>query len=499
MTGLMPYIVLVVVAVVFFILCYLLFYRSSTDESPTNTYHHEYKDEVEERVSVPAVTTYEHSYTEPSDVDTVEVTAVTPEQEPIENTDVTMDEENTDFTNHTEDTVALGESEEVLEITRAMSSDVTQMIGTEGAEIVAPQGPSILEETRLFDVKEMEKHLEADELEAEVEATAGPWAQSAQEDKRVTLAMEPFMAAFGTVHSEAKGYVESITRSALTGLTITKLSEVQGLLRNMVIQEALLAMQKAYAITPTPWMKTAALEAFFDVVQSPKSSTQYLVAFDAFRILPHITLGHFQIMAVLLLLQYSRNSNNYGRIHFEHYVEKYIEPFISDLPHDASFYRQLEYLRCIQQEREQITLTQLLSNSYPFVFNYRGFTKEELLRVTDNRGVDPRFVVRSLNSNLYKLALVDESLASRFFRKARISNSAVQRDLLSLMKSKPTSFKGSEARQILDDISPVLADLATLYDTTPMSHISLTVLGLYLGRAHVKAIIGEEFDVSYWL
>ena len=28
--------------------------------------------------------------------------------------------------------------------------------------------------------------------------------------------------------------------------------------------------------------------------------------------------------------------------------------------------------------------------------------------------------------------------------------------------------------------------------------ISLTLLGLYLGRAHVKATIGEEFDLSHW-
>ena len=139
------------------------------------------------------------------------------------------------------------------------------------------------------------------------------------------------------------------------------------------------------------------------------------MAFDALRVLPHLTLGHFQVMALTLLLQYSRNSNNYGRIHFQHYVEKYIEPFISDLPYDQSFYRQLDYLRCTQQEREPVSLTQLLGNSYPFVFNYRGFTKEELFRATDGRGVDPRFVVRSLNSNLYKLAVVDESLAPRFF------------------------------------------------------------------------------------
>ena len=270
------------------------------------------------------------------------------------------------------------------------------------------------------------------------------------------------------------------------------------MLDNIVIQEALMSMQKAYAATNTEWMKSAALGAFLDVVQSPKSSTPYLVAFDALRILPHLTLGHFQVMALTLLLQYSRNSNNYGLIHFQHYVEKYIEPFISDLPQNHSFYRQLDYLRCTQEEREPITLAQVLSNSYPLVFNYRGFSKAELFRATDGRGVDPRYVVRSLNSNLYKLALVDESLAPRFFRQTRISDSMVQRDLLALMKSKPPAFRGQEARDIMDDISPVLWDWADVFDKTPMSKISLTLLGLYLGRAHVKATIGEEFDLSHW-
>ena len=33
------------------------------------------------------------------------------------------------------------------------------------------------------------------------------------------------------------------------------------------------------------------VRAFLDVVQSPKSSTPYLVAFDALRILPHFNTG----------------------------------------------------------------------------------------------------------------------------------------------------------------------------------------------------------------
>jgi len=380
-----------------------------------------------------------------------------------------------------EDTIAMGESVEVF-----------------GAdEVQTAEGPSVLDETRLFDASEIEEQLAAASLVDE-EVPTGQWAKAAHEDKCIELAIAPFVHSFGVLHGDTQYYVEDITRDALAALNITKLAEVNALLDNIVIQEALMSMQKAYAATNTEWMKSAALGAFLDVVQSPKSSTPYLVAFDALRILPHLTLGHFQVMALTLLLQYSRNSNNYGLIHFQHYVEKYIEPFISDLPQNHSFYRQLDYLRCTQEEREPITLAQVLSNSYPLVFNYRGFSKEELFRATDGRGVDPRYVVRSLNSNLYKLALVDESLAPRFFRQTRISDSMVQRDLLALMKSKPTAFRGQEARDIMDDISPVLLDLADVFDKTPMSKISLTLLGLYLGRAHVKATIGEEFDLSHW-
>ena len=398
--------------------------------------------------------------------------------------------------NSVEDTIAMGESAEAFEADEVDSMEATQMIG--GAEEVQiAEGPSVLDETRLFDASEIEAQLAEASL-AEEEVPHGQWAKVAHEDKCIELAIAPFVHSFGVLHGDTQYYVESITKDALAALNITKIAEVNALLENIVIQEALMSMQKAYAATNTEWMKSAALGAFLDVVQSPKSSTPYLVAFDALRVLPHLTLGHFQVMALTLLLQYSRNSNNYGLIHFQHYVEKYIEPFISDLPQNDSFYRQLDYLRCTQEEREPITLCQVLSNSYPFVFNYRGFSKEELFRATDGHGVDPRYVVRSLNSNLYKLALVDESLAPQFFRQTRISSSMVQRDLLALMKSKPTAFRGQEARDIMDDISPVLLDLADVFDRTPMSKISLTLLGLYLGRAHVKATIGEEFDLSHW-
>lgn len=315
----------------------------------------------------------------------------------------------------------------------------------------------------------------------------------------VDWAVHHFMQSFGMLGDSAKEGVRAITADALQRLGITGEAEVKVLLENIVVQEALMCMQKAYVATPTPWMYETAIEAFGDVVQQPKSSTLYLLAFDALRILPHLHLGHFQVMALALLLQYSRNSNNYSMDNLRHYVEKYIEPFVSDVPRDESMHRQLEYLHCSAQATDRVSLAAIFSNSYPLIFKYRGFTRDELSMALDGERLDERFIARSINSSMYKLTLVDEGLAQRFFRLAHISDGDIQQRLLALAKSKPTAFTGRESLEIMERISPVLVNLAEVYDTTPISKMTLTLLGLYLGRAHVKVTIGEEFDLSPWL
>lgn len=199
--------------------------------------------------------------------------------------------------NSVEDTIAMGESVEALEADEAEHIEATQMIGGVD-EIKTAEGPSVLDETRLFDASEIEAQLAAASM-VEEEVPTGQWAKAAHEDKCIELAIAPFVHAFGMLHGDTQHYVESITRDALAALNITKLAEVNALLDNIVIQEALMSMQKAYAATNTEWMKSAALGAFLDVVQSPKSSTPYLVAFDALRVLPHLTLGHFQVLSLI--------------------------------------------------------------------------------------------------------------------------------------------------------------------------------------------------------
>ena len=74
----------------------------------------------------------------------------------------------------------------------------------------------------------------------------------------------------------------------------------------------------------------------------------------------------------------------------------------------------------------------------------------------------------------------------------------MQDRLLRLAKKRPVNFAGEEALDIMEDISPILADMGDIWDS-PMLRIStLSLLGLYLAQGYVKEKIGEEFDLSRW-
>lgn len=524
MEALFPYIVLVIVIILFYILCHLLFFHDSKkQEKNTTPMHISTEHPVHSQIKDYGSTYYSH--VKPSQTDDVYDGPIVkgpivkePFKEPGVTTDVitgavverpvmemtvvqeSVTEEATPVTpspvaEASKEMTTRIRTDNVLDLAAPTEdeddNDMTRIM----EPVISPQEGSVLEETRVLSRQEMERLLQNEE---EAAPTLSPWSQEAEEQAMVDLAIAPLLHTLGVVSDTTREHASHITRQAMERLHIKKMGEMQLLLENIVVQEAIMCMQKAYITQPEPWMEEAALEIFFDVVQQPKSSTFYLVAFDALRILPHITLGHFQAMTLMLLLQYSRNTNNYKKSYFTHYVEKYVEPFISDLPKDVAYFRQLEYLRCTTTEKEAIPFASLLANSYPYVFNFRGFTIEELQLALGDIQLDPKWVVKSLNSDLKKLAMVDDTMAPRFFRQARISDANTQQRLLTLMESKPTAFAGTEARHIMEDISPVLSDVADLYDRGPMSTTSLTLLGLYLGRIHVKTVIHEDFDLRRW-
>lgn len=333
--------------------------------------------------------------------------------------------------------------------------------------------------------------------ELAIEETSLEESTGAETSNIVDKAVAQYVAAFGILNPKSETEAKYITEYIFSQLGAESEDEIATLLENIAVQEALLQAQKAYVTTPTEWLRDMLLDAFSDVVKRPQSSTWYLVAVDALKCLVNMQKGHLQALALALIVQYSKNSNNYSLENFQYYVEKYLEPLLSELPTREDMYQQLEYLRCTSSAGE-VRFEQILRNSYPLVFDYRGFTMEELEYVMQNAPVRTSITVPSLNSSLLKLSAVDEYMLPNLFQRAGITDQETQQALTGLAFSRAFDWDNTSFEDVLEHISPVLLDLCQTYNRIPLCRLNLTLLGLYLGRSMVKATIHEEFDISPW-
>ena len=458
-----PYVVVVGVVLLFLLCCYFLFRDGNSNKKHTKQQVPTYEEYYEERRR-----NFQNPY------------AVKEESE----TDDTIWEE-------------MNPSDYTMPLPAVDAADWNESQGIVSKELVRAVSEQPLEEaddaTRIMPKITEELVSEEQTLEEPVLEQSTTTETSAIVDKAVAQ----YVAASGILNPKSETAAKYITEYVFSQLDTESEEEVATLLENIAVQEALLQVQKAYVTTPAEWLRDILADAFRDVVKRPQSSTWYLVAVDALKCLVNMQKGHLQALALALIVQYSKNSNNYSLENFQHYVEKYLEPLLSELPTREDMYQQLDYLRCTSSAGE-VRFEQILRNSYPLVFDYRGFTMEELEYVMQNAPVRTSITVPSFNSNLLKLSAVDEYMLPNLFQRAGITDQDIQQALTGLAFSRAFDWDNSSFDDVLEHISPVLLDLCQTYNRIPLCRLNLTLLGLYLGRSMVKATIHEDFDISPW-
>lgn len=468
-----PYVVVVGVVLLFLLCCYFLFRDGKSNRKHTEQQAPNYDEYCEQRRR-----NFQNPY------------AVREEE---------VESDETEGTEDTDDTIwgEMNLGDYTMPLPAVDATDWNESQGIVSKELVRAVSEQPLEDaddaTRIM--PKITEELVADEPTADeiaTEETVVPELISI-----VDKAVAQYVAAFGILNPNSETAAKYITEYMFSQLGAESEEEIATLLENIAVQEALLQVQKAYVTNPTEWLRDMLVDAFCDVVKRPQSSTWYLVAVDALKCLVNMQKGHLQALALALIVQYSKNSNNYSLENFQHYVEKYLEPLLSELPTREDMYQQLEYLRCTSSA-EEVRFEQILRNSYPLVFDYRGFTLEELEYVMQNAPVRTSITVQSLNSNLLKLSAVDEYMLPSLFQRAGITDQDTQQTLTSLAFSRAFDWETTSFEDVLEHISPVLLDLCQTYNRIPLCRLNLTLLGLYLGRSMVKATIHEDFDISPW-
>jgi hypothetical protein len=307
-----------------------------------------------------------------------------------------------------------------------------------------------------------------------------------------------FLNQYSAVTRSVAQDARTVTHHLITHLDLGSEQEVTDTLNHIMVQEALQNAQRTYVMMPDDIVLGMVNDAFLDVAHGTRSETKTILAYDSLKAMPRMEMSHFRALALLLLFHYSRNTNNVDAESINAYTEKYVTPFISmPLPDEYSGYQQLEYLYCLSLENRDVTFGQVLRDSYPLIFSYRGCMKSELKSVLPDwpRGS----VVESLYNSYYKLAVVDDSMLSRFYDDYAIEGRETRQHLTALMHSRPVGYDRKEMKRLLEKINPDLARMQDIWDNSMLRKSSLTLMGMYIARIYIRESIGEDFDLSHWM
>lgn len=305
-----------------------------------------------------------------------------------------------------------------------------------------------------------------------------------------------FLNRYGAVSRTVEQDTRKVTHHLIAGLHMSD-KEAVDTLTHIMVQEALQNAQRTYVMMPTPRVMEMVTDAFSDVAHGSRGDTKTILAYDALKAMPRMEESGFHALSLLLIFHYSRNTDNYDADHLKRYTEKYITPFLDKLPDEYSGYQQLEYLHCLSLENKEIAFGQVLHDSYPLIFAFRGAMKSELASVC--QGWPEGTLVPSLYNSYYKPAAVDESMLNTMMDDMGINDMVVRSGIQALVESRPVAYDRKEMGYILSRISSDLSKVQNAWDTSMLRRSSLTLMGMYIAKICIRETIGEDFDLSHWM
>lgn len=305
-----------------------------------------------------------------------------------------------------------------------------------------------------------------------------------------------FLNRYGAVSRTVEEDTRRVTHHLIESLRMSG-REAVDTLSHIMVQEALQNAQRAYVMMPTDLVLEMTADAFADVAKGSRSETKTILAYDALKAMPRMEESEFHALALLLLFHYSRNTDNYDAAHLKSYSEKYVAPFLASLPDEYTGYQQLEYLHCISLENKDTAFGQVLHDSYPLIFAFRGCSKAELMSVC---GTWPEsLLAESLYNSYYKPAAVDETSLIALFDTMGLADETVRKEIMALAESRPVPYDRKQLAYILGQVSPHLEKMQDAWDTSLLRRSSLTLMGMYIAKICIREMIGEDFDLSHWM
>jgi hypothetical protein len=261
-------------------------------------------------------------------------------------------------------------------------------------------------------------------------------------------------------------------------------------------QYALFTVQKEYARNGDKDLGDLLVDLLVDRSKQDQRDILQIVLNESLSTAPKLTDTHLAALAVIFLFKYTQNYDVGNHQMFGEYLDKHLSPFVSKLTKNQAGYQHLEFSGCGSIGIAGNSLEGILGTTYQGQF-LKGFDQSEIESRAISVGLDDRFFMRCLNDpkKLQVKANSKENLEKI------LDTSGISPDdrakILQLFDFEKMSEP--EIKEKLIAIRPYMTDVLEIWTSSSMQTFTLTSVGIAIGHANIKRLIGEFASLSIWI
>jgi len=313
------------------------------------------------------------------------------------------------------------------------------------------------------------------------------------------IALDVARATFYELTGAAKE-TASIRVEEITDQVIKKLEKdfPEGLqkAKDPDFQYALFTVQKEYARNGDKDLGDLLVDLLVDRSKQDQRDILQIVLNESLSTAPKLTDTHLAALAVIFLFKYTQNYSVGNHQTFGEYLDKHLLPFVSKLSKNQAGYQHLEFSGCGSIGLGGNSLGGIFGTLYQGQF-LRGFDQSEIENRAISVGLDSRFFIPCLNdaSKLQVKANSKEILEKHL--EAQGVSPEDRAKILQLFDLGKMSEP--EIKEKLIAIRPYMAEVFEIWSNSPMQTFTLTSVGMAIGHANIKRLIGEFASLSIWI
>lgn len=313
------------------------------------------------------------------------------------------------------------------------------------------------------------------------------------------VALDVFRANFyelaGVAKDTAKARAEEITEEFLSKLQKEHPGGFEKS-NDPDFQYALFTVQKEYARNGDKELGDLLVDLLVDRSKQPQRDILQIVLNESLNTAPKLTERQLAVLAVIFLFKYTQNFGVGNHQLLGQYLDKHVAPFVPKLVKNMASYQHLEFSGCGSIGLGQKKLEAILCTVYQGLF-LKGFYRKEIADRQVSIGMDQRFFIPCLN-DLSKIQVRANS--KELLDKAMEENKIPDDDrpkiqaLFDLGK-----MSESEIKNKCIEIRPYMSELFDVWSDSAMKNFTLTSVGIAIGHANIKRLVGEFADLSIWI